>query len=80
MNTSPTSNVARLQRNLGLWHVIIIGLAYIQPMTLLDTFGVVSRDSSGHVPMSYIFALIAILLTSVSYGHMIRAYPSSGSA
>ena len=49
-------------------------------MTLLDTFGVVSRDSSGHVPMSYIFALIAILLTSVSYGHMIRAYPSSGSA
>lgn len=80
MNTSSTPNVARLQRNLGLWHVIIIGLAYIQPMTLLDTFGVVSRDSSGHVPMSYIFALIAILLTSVSYGHMIRAYPSSGSA
>ena len=60
--------------------VIIIGLAYIQPMTLLDTFGMVSRDSGGHVPMSYIFALIAILLTSISYGHMIRAYPSSGSA
>ncbi|MCL1622988.1 APC family permease [Moraxella sp. Tifton1] len=80
MNTSPTTNVARLQRNLSLWHVIIIGLAYIQPMTLLDTFGMVSRDSGGHVPMSYIFALIAILLTSVSYGHMIRAYPSSGSA
>lgn len=72
--------VARLQRNLGLWHVIIIGLAYIQPMTLLDTFGLVSRDSGGHVPMSYALALIAILLTSISYGHMIRAYPSSGSA
>lgn len=80
MNTSPTQNIAKLQRNLGLWHVIIIGLAYIQPMTLLDTFGMVSRDSGGHVPMSYIFALIAILLTSISYGHMIRAYPSSGSA
>ena len=80
MNTSPTTNVARLQRNLGLWHVIIIGLAYIQPMTLFDTFGMVSRDSGGHVPMSYLFALIAILLTSISYGHMIRAYPSSGSA
>lgn len=79
MNTSPTST-AKLQRNLGLWHVIIIGLAYIQPMTLLDTFGLVSQDSGGHVPMSYVFALIAILLTSISYGHMIRAYPSSGSA
>ncbi|WFF39133.1 APC family permease [Moraxella nasibovis] len=78
--STPVNNVAKLQRNLGLWHVIIIGLAYIQPMTLLDTFGMVSRDSGGHVPMSYIFALIAILLTSISYGHMIRAYPSSGSA
>ncbi|UTO05987.1 APC family permease [Moraxella sp. FZLJ2107] len=80
MNTSPTPNIAKLKRNLGLWHVIIIGLAYIQPMTLFDTFGMVSRDSGGHVPMSYLFALIAILLTSISYGHMIRAYPSSGSA
>ncbi|MDO4896090.1 MAG: APC family permease [Moraxella sp.] len=78
--STPVANVAKLQRNLGLWHVIIIGLAYIQPMTLLDTFGMVSEKSGGHVPMSYIFALIAILLTSLSYGHMIRAYPSSGSA
>lgn len=81
MSISPVpANAAKLQRNLGLWHVIIIGLAYIQPMTLLDTFGMVSEKSGGHVPMSYIFALIAILLTSISYGHMIRAYPSSGSA
>lgn len=78
--STTVNDVAKLQRNLGLWHVIIIGLAYIQPMTLLDTFGMVSRDSGGHVPMSYIFALVAILLTSISYGHMIRAYPSSGSA
>ncbi|MFW2176997.1 MULTISPECIES: APC family permease [unclassified Moraxella] len=69
-----------LHRNLGLWHIIIIGLAYIQPMTLFDTFGMVSEASIGHVPMSYIFALAAILLTSFSYGHMIRKYPSSGSA
>lgn len=75
-----TQSVAKLQRNLGLWHIIVIGLAYIQPMTLLDTFGMVSRDSVGHVPTSYIFALLAVILTSISYGHMIRAYPSSGSA
>lgn len=69
-----------LHKNLGLWHVIIIGLAYIQPMTLFDTFGLVSEVSHFHVPTSYIFALVAILLTSISYGHMIRRYPSSGSA
>ena len=77
---SGTPSVAKLQKTLGLWHIIIIGLAYIQPMTLFDTFGLVSEESHHHVPTSYIFALIAILLTSISYGHMIKRYPSSGSA
>jgi len=77
---SGTPSVAKLQKTLGLWHIIIIGLAYIQPMTLFDTFGLVSEESHHHVPTSYIVALIAILFTSISYGHMIRRYPSSGSA
>ena len=75
-----TQSAAKLQKNLMLWHIIIIGLAYIQPMTLFDTFGMVSEASGFHVPTSYIFALAAILLTALSYGHMIRRYPSSGSA
>lgn len=79
-NISGTPSVAKLQKTLGLWHIIIIGLAYIQPMTLFDTFGLVSEESHHHVPTSYIVALIAILFTSISYGHMIRRYPSSGSA
>jgi len=79
-NISGTQSAAKLQKTLGLWHIIIIGLAYIQPMTLFDTFGLVSEESHHHVPTSYIVALIAILFTSLSYGHMIRRYPSSGSA
>ncbi|WP_180080659.1 MULTISPECIES: APC family permease [unclassified Acinetobacter] len=77
---SGTQSTAKLQKTLGLWHIIIIGLAYIQPMTLFDTFGLVAEESHYHVPTSYIIALIAILFTSISYGHMIRRYPSSGSA
>lgn len=82
-NTSVTTlanKPAKLQRNLALWHIIIIGLAYIQPMTVFDTFGLVSQASEQHVPTSYIIALFAILLTSISYGSMIRRYPSAGSA
>lgn len=78
--TSIIAKPATLSRSLGIWHVIIIGLSYIQPTTLFDTFGLVSEASLQHTPMSYILALIAILFTSVSYGQMIRAYPSSGSA
>jgi len=80
MQAADVKKTAQLQKTLVLWQVIIIGLAYIQPMTLLDTFGMVSRDSVQHVPTSYFFALLAVLLTSLSYGHMIRRYPSSGSA
>lgn len=80
LNPSNSNSIVRLQKTLVLWQVIIIGLAYIQPMTLLDTFGMVSRDSVQHVPSSYLIALVAVLLTSLSYGHMIRKYPSSGSA
>ena len=79
-HTTGTQSAAKLQKTLGLWHIIIIGLAYIQPMTLFDTFGLVSEESHFHVPTSYIIALVAILFTSISYGHMIRRYPSSGSA
>jgi hypothetical protein len=80
MQAADAQKTAQLQKTLVLWQVIIIGLAYIQPMTLLDTFGMVSRDSVQHVPTSYLIALVAVLLTSISYGHMIRKYPSSGSA
>ncbi|MEX6457038.1 APC family permease [Moraxella osloensis] len=78
--TTAINSPAKLQRQLTLWHIIIIGLAYIQPMTVFDTFGLVSEASHQHVPTSYIIALIAILLTSLSYGSMIRRYPSAGSA
>ena len=80
MQAADVNKTAQLQKTLVLWQVIIIGLAYIQPMTLLDTFGMVSRDSIQHVPTSYLIALTAVLLTSISYGHMIRKHPSSGSA
>ena len=33
-----------------------------------------------YVGLVCLVALVAILLTSISYGHMIRRYPSSGSA
>ena len=44
----------------------MMGLAYMQPMTLFDTFGIVSGMTDGHVPTAYAFALIAILFTALS--------------
>ena len=65
---------------LSLWHVIIIGVAYMTLMTVFDTFGIVSGVTNGRVPMAYLLALIAIMLTALSYSRLAIIFPSSGSA
>ncbi|GAT74006.1 APC family permease [Microbacterium hydrocarbonoxydans] len=69
-----------LRRSLGLWAIVGLGLGYMTPMTVFDTFGYVSEASGGVVPLAYVFALVVMLFTAISYGRMTRVYPSAGSA
>lgn len=78
-STIPAQN-GHLKKTLTLLPVVMIGLAYMQPMTLFDTFGIVTNLTSGHVATAYAFALIAILFTALSYGKLVRRFPSAGSA
>ncbi|MEI8663684.1 APC family permease, partial [Xenorhabdus bovienii] len=70
----------QLRRTLTLFQVVMMGLAYMQPMTIFDTFGIVSGLTGGHVATSYAIALTAILFTALSYGKLIKRFPSAGSA
>ncbi|WP_192456755.1 APC family permease [Musicola keenii] len=70
----------QLRKTLTLWPVVMMGLAYLQPMTIFDTFGIVSGLTDGHVATAYAFALIGILFTALSYGKLVRRFPSAGSA
>ncbi|MBS0847975.1 APC family permease [Citrobacter sp. JGM124] len=78
--TAGTNNRVGLKKTLTLLPVVMMGLAYMQPMTLFDTFGIVSGMTDGHVPTAYAFALVAILFTALSYGKLVRRFPSAGSA
>ncbi|MFD2611033.1 APC family permease [Paenibacillus gansuensis] len=69
-----------LRKSLKLSHIIILGLGYMTPTTVFDTYGIVTGVTDGHVPAAYLLTLIAIMFTAVSYGHMVRAYPVAGSA
>jgi len=71
---------AQLRKTLTLVQVVMMGLAYLQPMTIFDTFGIVTQMTDGHVATAYIFALIAVLFTAVSYGKLVQRFPSAGSA
>ena len=81
MTTSAlAAHPTRLRRSLGLWAIVGLGLGYMTPMTVFDTFGYVSDESGGVVPLAYLFALVVMLFTAISYGRMTRVYPSAGSA
>jgi putrescine importer len=69
-----------LKRSLGLWPIVMLGIGYMTPMSVFDTFGIASEATNGHVPTAYLIALIALLFTAFSYGKMVRAFPSAGSA
>ena len=75
----PTSSV-HLTRQLGMWAIVGLGLGYMTPMTVFDTFGIVSDETNAVVPLGYLFALVAMVFTAISYGRMTRVYPSAGSA
>jgi amino acid transporter len=70
----------QLERTLGLKQVVLFGLAYMTPLIVLGTFGLLAEGTGGAVPSAYLLALVAMLFTAYSYGRMAAAYPVAGSA
>ncbi|WP_022894540.1 APC family permease [Agromyces subbeticus] len=69
-----------LKRSLGLWAIVALGLGYMAPVTVFDTFGIVSGETDGVVPMAYLVAIVVMLFTAISYGKMVSVFPTAGSA
>jgi amino acid transporter len=79
--SSPSAGGAvRLQRTLGLWNLIIIGMVIVQPTAPMGIYGVLSNKAHGHVVTTILIAMVAMLFTAIGYGRMARVYPSAGSA
>lgn len=73
-------SVPRLRRVLRLHDLVLYGIILIQPTAPLPIFGVVAEKAHGHVVTTILMAMVAMLFTAISYGHMARAYPLAGSA
>jgi putrescine importer len=69
-----------LKRSLGFWDLVLYGIILIQPTAPMPVFGVIYQESRGHVVTAILLAMVAMLLTSFSYGRMAKAYPHGGSA
>ncbi|MEU3827575.1 APC family permease [Streptomyces sp. NPDC029080] len=70
---------ARLRGGLKLRHIVFLGLAFMAPLAVFDTFGLVSETTDGHVPLAYLAVLFAVGLTALSYARMARRITSAGS-
>lgn len=75
-----TNDNNSLKRTLTLLPVTLFGIAYMSPIIVFGTFGVLSETTKGLVTTAYLITIIAMLLTAYSYGSMVRAYPVAGSA
>ncbi|WP_431236022.1 APC family permease (plasmid) [Mycolicibacterium psychrotolerans] len=69
-----------LKRVMGVPGLVIFGLAYMAPMAVFTTYGVVNEITAGHVPAAYVITLVAMLFTAGSYATLVRSYPVAGSA
>lgn len=69
-----------LKRTLGLGSVTLFGLAYMAPMIVLGTFGVIATETGGATSMAYLLATVAMLFTANSYGVLSKRFPVAGSA
>jgi len=72
--------MAKLQRTLSLGSVVLFGIAYMTPIIVLGTFGILADATKGLVPASYLVASVAMLFTALSYAKMAAAFPVAGSA
>ncbi|HEX5850294.1 MAG TPA: APC family permease [Rubrobacter sp.] len=81
MTQNTGSQEQALQRTLGLSAVVIIGIAWVTPLIVLATFGIIAQLSNGAAPTAYLITLVAMLFTAYSYGRMAYVhYQSAGSA
>ncbi|MQA03827.1 MAG: amino acid permease [Streptosporangiales bacterium] len=69
-----------LRRVLGLPSLVLFGLAYMVPLTVFTTYGVVTEITAGHLPTAYVVTLVAMLFTAYCYGRMVKVHPYAGSA
>jgi putrescine importer len=78
--STPSGAVPHLRRVLTLWDLIFYGIVLIMPIAPVPMFGVAQQLSRGHFVTTILIAMIAMMLTAISYGRMATLYPTAGSA
>jgi putrescine importer len=74
------TTVTSLRRVLSLKDLILYGIILIMPIAPVPLFGIVQKLSNGHAATTILLAMVAMMLTAISYGRMAAKFPAAGSA
>lgn len=76
---SASAGADGFQPVLGLWALVMFGIAFVGPTAPFAMHGLGSLKSQGHFALVYLIAMIAMSFTAISYGRMAAAFPEAGS-
>ena len=79
VRAQPTA-VPQLRRVLTLWDLIYYGMITVSLVAPITIYGLTLSLSHGHAIAALMNAMVATVLTAISYGRMAALYPSAGSA
>ncbi|MDD4564910.1 MAG: APC family permease [Eubacteriales bacterium] len=68
------------KRSLKLYHLTILGVAYMTPMIVYGIYGVIAATSHGQPAGAFTIGVVAMFFTAYSYCHMVKAFPIAGSS
>jgi amino acid transporter len=80
MTDKKSASNGKLLRVLSLRDLVIYGIIVIQPVAAMPLFGHANNISKGHAVTTILIAMVAMILTAISYGKMANKYPAAGSA
>jgi amino acid transporter len=78
-NNGVRAESPHFRRVLSRSDLIIYGITILTPTAAYPVFGILQQISHGPAALSYLVAVVAMLLTAFSYGRMAAAFPSAGS-
>lgn len=78
-STQAVGQQPQFKRVLTLKDLIIYGIVFITPTAPYPVFGIVGSIAHGHVALTYLIGMVAMMLTALSYGRMAAAFPAAGS-
>ncbi len=76
----PSAAEPHLRRVLSLGDLFFYGIVAVTPSAPATVFGLADVRSRGHVVVTILAAMAAMILTAISYGRLASLYPSAGSA